>query len=208
MSWAGACGHMAESHVTIWKNQQLMQVWTLSEAKSTSGSLGKIWSQLDISDARPQLSFSTPFLPPEWWSSLLFCPSWSPPSVSSPQNGTAQLIQEDFLRSQTFWDRALRRGGRTFMFWHLPHQWTDRLAGWAKLFAFCRQFSLFHRFSPRCQLASLWTITKLQLRFVSSALLTTLFGSPTLRGHGFNCTLQRVYNPIFTFFREERGVHS
>ena len=113
-------------------------------------------TRFEISDARPQLSFSNPLASTWVIVQSPIVPTVASPSVSSPQNVTAQLIQQDFLRSQTFWDRALRRGGGTFMFWHLPHQWTvdGLLAGWAKLFAFCRQFSLFHSF-----------VTKMSTRF-------------------------------------------
>ena len=154
---------MAESHVTIWKNEPadagLDTVKKISRGKVNIRLTGVITRQDLISVGHIRCQASTILLHPlpSTWVIVQspVVPIMVSPSVSSPQNGTAQLIQEDFLRSQTFWDRALRRGGRTFMFWHLPHQWTDRLAGWAKLFAFCRQFSLFHSFSPRCQRASL-----------------------------------------------------
>ena len=146
----GACGHMAESHVTIWKNQPADAGLDTVRSKVNIRLTGQ--DLISVGHIRCQASTILLHPLPSTWVMVQspVVPIMVSPSVSSPQNGTAQLIQEDFLRSQTFWDRALRRGGRTFMFWHLPHQWTDRLAGWAKLFAFCRQFSLFHSFSPRC----------------------------------------------------------
>ena len=158
-----------------------MQVWTLSEAKSTPGSLGKIWSQLDISDARPQLSFSTPFLPPEWWSSLLLCPSWSPLLSRAHRMGQLSLFRRIFCAHKLFGTELCgeedgrlcsdiyRTSGRT--------DWPDGRNSLPSAANFLF-FTAFHQ-----DVNSLpWTISNLQICIIWWALLTTLFGCPTLRG--------------------------
>ena len=81
---------------------------------------------------------------------------------------------------------------------------TDWPDGRSSLPCAADDFLFFTTLSPRCQLG-FRTISYL-LAFVLSVLSSVQLYLVVQHweGHGFNCTLHRVYNPIFTFFREER----
>ena len=139
-----------------------------------------------------EISLSTPFLPPEWWSSLLLCPSWSPLLSRAHRMGQLSLFRRIFCAHKLFGTELCgeedgrlcsdiyRTSGRT--------DWPDGRNSLPSAANFLF-FTAFHQ-----DVNSLpWTISNLQLRFVSSvvssALLTTLFVVQHWEEHGFDCTL-------------------